>query len=108
MEQYQHRNDAERQNQPPYHPNLARIAEERIEKQWPRVDDPVRPPRLPGEHRIVRQALPHPLVFHRPAEQKLRDQKEEQPLETDQAHIAPDLEAVALAAFPPSPALHGL
>src|SRR5437867_11242829 len=94
MEQHQHRNDAEGQNEPPHHPNLARVAKERIEKQRPRVDYPIGTPGLSGENRIVRQPLPYPLVLDRPAKQKLGYQEKEKPLEGDQAHIAPDLEAV--------------
>ena len=101
MKQDQDGNNHKGQKNPPNDPNLVRVVEERVEEQWPGINNPVGAPSLLAKRGIAGQTFPDPLVLDRPFEKKFRNKKEEDPLERKQADVAPDLKLV-LAVDPPA------
>ena len=105
MKESEDRDEHKRQEYTPENPNPVRIVKEGVEEQGPGVNNSISAPGLAGKLGVVRQRLSDPLILHRPLEEKFRNQKEENPLERDQADIAPDLKLVFAVK---APALHGL
>ena len=81
------------------------VVEERIEKQWPSVNDAVAAPGLVRKSRIAGQLRAHPLILHGRLKQEFRHEEEKHPLKANEADVAPDLKLVFAVK---SPAFEGL